>query len=109
MFCTNAISQNNPQEFLYLRYRSKAEGSNRVYRGGSWNNNADNCRVANRNNNHPGNRNNNLGFRLAFVPQIEGMAGWQTVGQAFDPFHAQSGINTGSPCCFTPIVSRVAG
>jgi formylglycine-generating enzyme required for sulfatase activity len=44
-------------------------------RGGSWNNNADNCRVANRNNNHPDNRNNNLGFRLVFVPQIEEMAG----------------------------------
>ncbi|MBR3831021.1 MAG: SUMF1/EgtB/PvdO family nonheme iron enzyme [Muribaculaceae bacterium] len=32
-------------------------------RGGSWNNNANNCRVSNRNNN-PDNRNNNLGFRL---------------------------------------------
>jgi len=39
-------------------------GSNRVKRGGSWNNNARNCRSANRNNNTPGNRNNNLGFRL---------------------------------------------
>ena len=33
-------------------------------RGGSWNNNARNCRVANRNNNTPDNRNNNLGLRL---------------------------------------------
>ncbi|MBM4404359.1 MAG: hypothetical protein FJ042_08305 [Candidatus Cloacimonetes bacterium] len=33
-------------------------------RGGSWNNNADNCRVANRNNNNPDNRNNNNGFRV---------------------------------------------
>ena len=40
---------------------------NRVLRGGSWNNNADNCRVANRNNNNADNRNNN-GFRLVFVP-----------------------------------------
>ncbi len=39
-------------------------GSNRVIRGGSWNNNAQNCRSANRNNNSPGNRNNNVGFRL---------------------------------------------
>jgi formylglycine-generating enzyme required for sulfatase activity len=38
--------------------------SNRVNRGGSWNNTASNCRVANRNNNSPGNSNNNLGFRL---------------------------------------------
>lgn len=43
------------------------EGSNRVNRGGSWNNNASNCRVSNRNNNSPGNRNNNVGFRLALV------------------------------------------
>ena len=41
------------------------QGSNRVNRGGSWNNNARNCRSANRNNNDPDNRNNNLGFRVA--------------------------------------------
>jgi len=40
-------------------------GSNRVNRGGSWNNNARNGRSANRNRNDPGNRRNNLGFRLA--------------------------------------------
>ncbi|MBN1507852.1 MAG: SUMF1/EgtB/PvdO family nonheme iron enzyme [Sedimentisphaerales bacterium] len=40
-------------------------GDNRVNRGGSWNNNARNCRSANRNRNTPGNRNNNLGLRLA--------------------------------------------
>jgi len=33
-------------------------------RGGSWNNNDNNCRVANRNNNNPDNRNNNNGFRV---------------------------------------------
>ncbi|MDR1372553.1 MAG: SUMF1/EgtB/PvdO family nonheme iron enzyme [Dysgonamonadaceae bacterium] len=38
--------------------------SNRVLRGGSWNNNANNCRVSNRNNNNPYNRNNNYGFRV---------------------------------------------
>jgi hypothetical protein len=45
-------------------------GSNRVIRGGSWNNNPQNCRVANRNNNSPDNRNNNIGFRLSnmFMP-----------------------------------------
>lgn len=40
-------------------------GSNRVIRGGSWNSNARNVRAANRNANDPGNRNDNLGFRLA--------------------------------------------
>lgn len=34
-------------------------------RGGSWNNNPRNLRSANRNRNTAGNRNNNLGFRLA--------------------------------------------
>ncbi|XZW09897.1 SUMF1/EgtB/PvdO family nonheme iron enzyme [Treponema denticola] len=42
-----------------------ASGTNRVKRGGSWNNNANNCTVGKRNNNSPDNRNNNLGFRLA--------------------------------------------
>ena len=36
----------------------------RVLRGGNWNNNDNNCRVANRNRNNPDNRNNNNGFRL---------------------------------------------
>jgi formylglycine-generating enzyme required for sulfatase activity len=39
-----------------------------VKRGGSWNNNAQNCRAANRNNNDPSNNNNNNGFRVACVP-----------------------------------------
>jgi formylglycine-generating enzyme required for sulfatase activity len=33
-------------------------------RGGSWNNNGNNCRSANRNNNNPDARNNNIGFRV---------------------------------------------
>ncbi|MGM9805491.1 MAG: SUMF1/EgtB/PvdO family nonheme iron enzyme [Candidatus Aphodosoma sp.] len=45
-------------------------GSNRVNRGGSWNNTAGNCRVANRNNNSPGNRNNNLGFRVVLLRSL---------------------------------------
>jgi formylglycine-generating enzyme required for sulfatase activity len=40
----------------------------RVLRGGSWNNTAQNLRSANRNNNSPGNRNNNNGFRVASTP-----------------------------------------
>ncbi len=44
--------------------KDHSSGSNRVKRGGNWNNNANNCRVANRNNNNPNNSNNNIGFRL---------------------------------------------
>lgn len=47
-------------------------GVNRVIRGGSYFNNAQNCRVSNRNNNEPGNRNDNIGFRLALSPQLTG-------------------------------------
>ncbi|MBP7446173.1 MAG: hypothetical protein KA855_14910 [Zoogloea sp.] len=35
-----------------------------MLRGGAWNNNPDNCRAANRNDNAPDNRNNNIGFRV---------------------------------------------
>jgi formylglycine-generating enzyme required for sulfatase activity len=36
-----------------------------VIRGGSYNNNANNLQVGNRNNNNPNNANNNIGFRFA--------------------------------------------
>lgn len=42
-------------------------GSYRVIRGGSWNFNAVACRSANRNNDTPGTRANNLGFRLVRI------------------------------------------
>ena len=45
------------------------QGSDRVNRGGSWNNNGSNCQAANRNRNAPTNRNNNLGVRLARAPR----------------------------------------
>jgi hypothetical protein len=49
-------------------------GDNRVLRGGSWINNGRNCRSANRNNNSPGNANNNIGFRLARAQLAVGMS-----------------------------------
>ena len=36
----------------------------RVVRGGAFNNNENNARCAYRNNNHPDNRNDNIGFRV---------------------------------------------
>ncbi|MBR0224929.1 MAG: SUMF1/EgtB/PvdO family nonheme iron enzyme [Thermoguttaceae bacterium] len=50
---------------------TRSNASNRVNRGGSWNNNARNCRSANRNWNTPDNRNNNLGFRFLLSSAIE--------------------------------------
>jgi formylglycine-generating enzyme required for sulfatase activity len=59
-------------------------GTNRVLRGGSWNNDARNCRSANRNNGHPGNRNDNLGFRL--------LSTWQSPeGRVYGPGPRASG------------------
>jgi serine/threonine protein kinase len=43
-------------------------GVHRVVRGGSWSNNAANCRAAVRSGNAPGNRRSYLGFRPALVP-----------------------------------------
>ena len=50
---------------------TSSRGSNRVIRGGSWNNNASNLRSANRNNDRPGNRNDNVGFRLVSTYAID--------------------------------------
>ena len=41
------------------------EKTDRVLRGGSWNDDQNNARCANRNRNHPNKRNNNIGFRCA--------------------------------------------
>ena len=46
--------------------------TNRVLRGGSWNNDTNNLRSSNRNDNTPGNTNNNNGFRVA---STQGCAG----------------------------------
>ncbi|MEO0446770.1 MAG: SUMF1/EgtB/PvdO family nonheme iron enzyme [Verrucomicrobiota bacterium] len=42
----------------------RAYSAKRVLRGGSWANDARNCRSAYRNANEPGNRNQNMGLRL---------------------------------------------
>jgi hypothetical protein len=44
-----------------------------VVRGGTWNNNSNNLRVANRNRNDPTNNNNNIGFRCSrSLPPLPG-------------------------------------
>lgn len=48
--------------------------SNRLIRGGNFNNNASNLLPPNRNNNNPANRNNNIGFRCAKTVALPGHA-----------------------------------
>ncbi|MFO7675686.1 MAG: SUMF1/EgtB/PvdO family nonheme iron enzyme [bacterium] len=76
-------------------------GSNRVNRGGSWNNNARNLRSANRNRNEPSNRNNNLGFRCA------GSSGLGAFDQ-MPPVHGPADCAERLPDCPCP-ESAVAG
>ena len=52
------------KDLALVKKRAEA-GSNRVLRGGNWNNDANNAKSSNRNNNTPSNRNNNYGFRLS--------------------------------------------
>lgn len=52
------------QEFGMMAMDGPVSGSNRMLRGGNWNNNATNARCGDRsNNNTPSNTNNNYGFR----------------------------------------------
>ncbi|MEO0348946.1 MAG: SUMF1/EgtB/PvdO family nonheme iron enzyme [Cyanobacteria bacterium P01_A01_bin.15] len=55
-------------------------------RGGSWNNNPENCRSAIRNNNTPDDRNNNNGFRVvcgsASTLHEVRTDGWESIGRA---------------------------
>ncbi|CAK8712671.1 hypothetical protein KKHLCK_01690 [Candidatus Electrothrix laxa] len=48
------------------------KGSDRVMRGGSWNNNGRNVRSAYRNHNSPDNRNQRNGFRLVLAHSCTG-------------------------------------
>ncbi|MEQ1747468.1 MAG: SUMF1/EgtB/PvdO family nonheme iron enzyme [Saprospiraceae bacterium] len=71
------------------------KGSNRVLRGGSWINNPQNCRVANRNNNDPTNRNNKIGFRLAASPSSSQARSCTTsTEQRVVPLLAKAGTNS---------------
>ncbi|WP_404872778.1 SUMF1/EgtB/PvdO family nonheme iron enzyme [Ideonella sp. A 288] len=58
-----------------LRLWGPPTGARRAVRGGSWNNHSTNCRASYRNRNTPGNRNNNLGFRVVCCHIPRGRAG----------------------------------
>jgi formylglycine-generating enzyme required for sulfatase activity len=55
-----------------LLRRDPNTDTNRLLRGGAWNNNSNNCRGSQRNNNNnPNNANNNIGFRAVSTPRLE--------------------------------------
>ncbi|MBK7365376.1 MAG: SUMF1/EgtB/PvdO family nonheme iron enzyme [Nitrosomonas sp.] len=64
----------NPYVVLFFPRYTSIEGTRcndrRVVRGGSWNNNPQNLRSANRNRNNTDESNNNTGFRVASTPAI---------------------------------------
>lgn len=61
--CRSAVVMK--ERVCYFAIQSGPNGTRRVVRGGSYWNNARNCRSAYRDENDPGNRNDNVGFRLA--------------------------------------------
>jgi len=61
----------------------------RALRGGSWNNEPQNVRAANRNNNEPAKRNNNNGFRLASMPSIAGAGAFTDASGVREGVHGQ--------------------
>jgi Sulfatase-modifying factor enzyme 1 len=95
--------------------RGTAE-SRRVVRGGAFNNNRQNVRCAYRNNNHPDNRNNNIGFRVvshgfrAVCPEKGGLLPVHRGGQGFrgkdrrpvQPFPGRARIG----CPYGPVAGR---
>ncbi len=59
--------RNRIQRLAVVRFfwgRCHISGSNRIIRGGSWNNNANNLQVGNVNSNNPDNENSYIGFRF---------------------------------------------
>ncbi|MBF0623695.1 MAG: hypothetical protein HQL82_02690 [Magnetococcales bacterium] len=67
-------------------------------RGGSWNNDARNLRCANRDNDDPGKRNDNLGFRLASTGNRRSS---RHHGGAKRPFPVQ--VQSPAPGVFVPV------
>jgi hypothetical protein len=59
-----------PDRFKHTQMVSNGAGPEAL-RGGSWNNNQRNARVSYRNNNHPDNFNNNIGFRVVVAPDFQ--------------------------------------
>ena len=82
---------NRPKRGTCANNFSKGEsrtGSNRVKRGGNFNNDAQNLRSAQRNNNSPGNRRNWLGARLLSTGYSPKRPVYESVSCVSDPVQA---------------------
>ena len=66
-WCQDWYSSSYPTANPVTDPKGSSSGSGRVSRGGSWSNDAANCRTANRDCNAPSNRYYNLGLRLALA------------------------------------------
>lgn len=78
-------------------------GTDRVIRGGSWNDDARNVRAACRNANHPANRDDNLGFRLS---RAHRGAGWPLDDPALVQPRAWLGQRASGPRCVSRSAER---
>ena len=68
--------------------------ANRVNRGGSWNNSAQDCRSAYRGNGSPDYSNCDIGFRLVLAPQLKRMDGFPLLNQLLtSPFVSRANTN----------------
>ena len=67
-WCSDWYGSDYYAKSLQINPKGASGGSERVYRGGGWNLEATNCRVAYRYGNSPGGRDFCLGFRLVLVP-----------------------------------------
>ncbi|MCL4207968.1 MAG: hypothetical protein KJ000_36235 [Pirellulaceae bacterium] len=74
-----------------------------MIRGGSWRNDSQNCRSANRNANEPSNRNDNLGFRVAAAPRASGQCPAERNRPRSSPAPGRANPNPGRP---VPVAQR---
>ena len=88
----------------YFGCRREASGSNRVIRGGGYNNDAGNCASSNCNNNNPSNNNDNNGFRLVCSAAPQG----RTVAPVGIQFHENRDKYTHATSQVTSCESHVA-
>ena len=80
---------------MMIRSRTGSGSGNRVNRGGSWNNEPANVRCANRNNDAPGDSNDNLGFRLGKTKDRRNTRPSRRPGQSHLSF--RSGLRHSAP------------